>query len=93
MQDERLMLSLDADAQPLLRQLDASLTAPTARPPAANGQARITVFSGPEGGLSPAEQALALQHRFVPVSLGPRVLRADTAPLAALALLATLQDR
>ena len=50
----------------------------------------FTVFSGPEGGLSPAEQALARQHRFAPVSLGPRVLRADTAPLAMLAVLGAL---
>jgi len=47
-----------------------------------------TVFlSGPEGGLSPAEEALALDAGFAPVTLGPRVLRADTAPLAALSLL------
>lgn len=42
-------------------------------------------LSGPEGGLSAAEEALARQAGFAPVSLGPRVLRADTAPLAALA--------
>ena len=45
---------------------------------------RLTVLSGPEGGLSLAEEALALAHGFVRVSLGPRVLRADTAPLAIL---------
>ena len=44
-------------------------------------------LSGPEGGLSPAEEALALDAGFAPVTLGPRVLRADTAPLAALSLL------
>jgi 16S rRNA (uracil1498-N3)-methyltransferase len=47
-----------------------------------------TVFlSGPEGGLSPTEEAQALAAGFAPVTLGPRVLRADTAPLAALSLL------
>ncbi|HSW05293.1 16S rRNA (uracil(1498)-N(3))-methyltransferase [Aquabacterium sp.] len=70
----RLLLSLDPQAPPLLR-----ATTPLAQ---AGG---ITVLSGPEGGLSDAEQALALRHGFVAVSLGPRVLRADTAPLAALA--------
>ena len=45
------------------------------------------LLSGPEGGLSAAEEALALRHGFARVSLGSRVLRADTAPLAALAAL------
>ena len=45
-------------------------------------------LSGPEGGLSPAEEAAALAQGFVPVGLGPRVLRAETAALAALALVA-----
>jgi 16S rRNA (uracil1498-N3)-methyltransferase len=35
--------------------------------------------------LSAGEEAAARAHGFVPVSLGPRVLRADTAPLALLA--------
>jgi len=49
---------------------------------------RLMALSGPEGGLAPAEQASAVARGFVPVSLGPRVLRADTAPLALLAGLA-----
>jgi 16S rRNA (uracil1498-N3)-methyltransferase len=40
--------------------------------------------------LSEAEIAHATAQRFAPVSLGQRVLRADTAPLAALAWLALL---
>ncbi len=48
----------------------------------------VTVLSGPEGGLSPAEEDLALQRGFKPVSLGARVLRAETAALVALTLLA-----
>jgi 16S rRNA (uracil1498-N3)-methyltransferase len=51
---------------------------------------RFTFLSGPEGGLSPAEEALALTAGFTPVTLGPRVLRAETAPLAALATLTLL---
>jgi 16S rRNA (uracil1498-N3)-methyltransferase len=73
--------------------------ADTARPPPAlhdpaRGDAPIglVVLSGPEGGLAPDEEAAALRHDFVPVSLGPRVLRADTAPLALLAWLG-LADR
>jgi 16S rRNA (uracil1498-N3)-methyltransferase len=48
----------------------------------------LLCLSGPEGGLSAAELALAAEHRFAARHLGPRVLRADTAPLAALAWLA-----
>jgi 16S rRNA (uracil1498-N3)-methyltransferase len=47
----------------------------------------VTLLSGPEGGLSEAEEARARDAGFEPVTLGPRVLRADTAPLAALACL------
>jgi len=45
----------------------------------------VIALSGPEGGLSLAEEDAARQRGFEPVSLGPRVLRADTAPLALLA--------
>jgi 16S rRNA (uracil1498-N3)-methyltransferase len=45
-----------------------------------------TFLSGPEGGLSKAEEDAALAKGFQPVSLGNRVLRAETAGLAALAL-------
>jgi 16S rRNA (uracil1498-N3)-methyltransferase len=48
---------------------------------------RFVFLSGPEGGLSEAEESTALQCGFEPLSLGARVLRADTAPLAVLAAL------
>jgi 16S rRNA (uracil1498-N3)-methyltransferase len=54
---------------------------------AAGGAGPLVVLSGPEGGLSPAEETLALSSGFVPVTLGSRVLRAETAPLAVLAAL------
>ena len=44
----------------------------------------VTFLSGPEGGLSASEEAAALACGFVPVTLGPRVLRSETAALAAL---------
>ena len=50
------------------------------------GQA-ITFLSGPEGGLSAAEEDMALNCGYVPVTLGARVLRAETAALCALAAL------
>lgn len=52
----------------------------------------VTFLSGPEGGLSLAEEDLALAQHFIPVSLGPRVLRAETAGLAALAALTLDED-
>lgn len=56
-------------------------------PPRPAADAMLLVLSGPEGGLSPAEQAAALAAGFSAVQLGPRVLRAETAPLAVLAWL------
>ena len=47
----------------------------------------VVLLSGPEGGLSPAEDASARAAGYQPVTLGPRVLRAETAPLAVLARL------
>lgn len=45
------------------------------------------VLIGPEGGFSPQERALIRSHpAAVPVSLGPRILRADTAAISALTL-------
>jgi 16S rRNA (uracil1498-N3)-methyltransferase len=64
------------------------LLSPGGTSPPLLGAARPVVsLSGPEGGLSDDEEAAARARAFVPVSLGPRVLRADTAPLALLALL------
>ena len=51
------------------------------------GVPEITFLSGPEGGLSPAEEDAALAAGMTCVTLGPRVLRAETAALTALAVL------
>jgi 16S rRNA (uracil1498-N3)-methyltransferase len=48
------------------------------------------VLSGPEGGLSATEEQQAIARGFAPVTLGARVLRAETAALAALVSLAGL---
>ncbi len=48
--------------------------------------APVLFLSGPEGGLSPQEDAAARAAGFVPVTLGPRVLRAETAAVAALVI-------
>jgi 16S rRNA (uracil1498-N3)-methyltransferase len=53
-------------------------------------QMEITFVSGPEGGLTPNELARLEQGAFVPVGLGPRVLRAETAPVAAVTIVRAL---
>jgi 16S rRNA (uracil1498-N3)-methyltransferase len=73
----RLLLSLSQGSQALS--------------PAAANDGPVIFLSGPEGGLSAAEEAAALACGFLPVTLGPRVLRAETAPLAALVALAALK--
>jgi len=50
--------------------------------------AALTLLSGPEGGFTDLEEDSARLRGFVAVQLGPRVLRADTAPLACLAAIA-----
>lgn len=73
---QRLLLSLGEGTQPLAQAMGTVAH-----------DAPVVFLSGPEGGLSPAEEALARGQGFMPVTLGPRVLRAETAPLAALAAL------
>lgn len=51
------------------------------------GVPRITLLVGPEGGWSDTEQALLLQAGALPWSIGPQVLRIETAAAAALAIL------
>jgi 16S rRNA (uracil1498-N3)-methyltransferase len=46
--------------------------------------AEVVVMIGPEGGFSSHEAALAVDQGFTAVRLGPRILRAETAALAAL---------
>ena len=59
-----------------------------AAPLGALAQPRALFLSGPEGGLSDAEEDAARARGFAAVTLGPRILRADTAPLAVLSWLA-----
>jgi len=61
---------------------------PLPTPAAVRMLTTLSALSGPEGGLSEAEESAARLRGFVPVSLGARTLRADTAPLALLAHLA-----
>lgn len=54
----------------------------------AGGPRDVTVMIGPEGGFTPQEEEAALAAGALAVSMGPRVLRTETAGLAALAMLA-----
>jgi 16S rRNA (uracil1498-N3)-methyltransferase len=47
----------------------------------------VSVLVGPEGGLTDEEERAAVAAGFTPVRLGPRILRTETAALAALAVL------
>ena len=67
-------LLLDFQGKPL-RELSKELGA----------RRKIRLIVGPEGGFAPAEVGLALDAGILPVSLGPRVLRTETAALVMLA--------
>ena len=51
---------------------------------------KVQMLIGAEGGLDPQEVVAAQQVGFQPVRLGPRVLRTETAALAALAAMQAL---
>jgi len=51
----------------------------------------LNVLIGPEGGFSPQEVRLALEKEWIPLDLGPRVLRTETAAIAVCAILAAVQ--
>lgn len=53
-------------------------------------EGRVTLLSGPEGGFAERERDHACHAGFTPIRLGPRILRAETAVLAALAAVQTL---
>lgn len=96
-QSGRTWLPEVAAPQPLLKWLAQPPAAGEARfllHPGANTRTRdlpalraATLLIGPEGGLSPNEREAALLAGFQDLSLGPRVLRTETAALAALAAL------
>ena len=70
----------------LMLQPDASSSLCSLEKPAG----RVSVLVGPEGGLTTEEQALASASGFTGIRMGPRILRTETAALAALAGIQTL---
>ncbi len=77
----KLIASLHPGARPL-RTTVAAFREQTGRAPT-----DVVWLVGPEGDFSPAEMQAATDAGFVPVTLGPLVLRCDTAATAALAVL------
>lgn len=63
-------------------------SAPTLVGTAQSGAGAVSILTGPEGGLTPEELASALAAGGTPVSLGRLVLRAETAAIAALSVIA-----
>lgn len=81
-------LSEALDSWPQEDVLAAAIERATGLPPAQTVRAR-GLLVGPEGGFTPHELDVMRSRPFIqPVSLGPRILRAETAALAGLALLA-----
>ncbi|RRA48652.1 16S rRNA (uracil(1498)-N(3))-methyltransferase [Acidipila sp. EB88] len=54
-----------------------------------NTEAGVVMAVGPEGGWTADEELLFAKHAWQPVSLGPRILRAETAAIAATAVVAS----
>lgn len=74
----------DADMQLILDPAGSSLPLSVSAPNSVN------LLTGPEGGFSPAEVALAEYHGYQTLKLGPRILRAETAPVVSLGLLQSI---
>jgi 16S rRNA (uracil1498-N3)-methyltransferase len=51
------------------------------------GSHNITILVGPEGGFSQGEVNLAVEYGFITASLGPRILRTETAPITAISII------
>jgi 16S rRNA (uracil1498-N3)-methyltransferase len=79
----RILLSETEQQTTLVDVLGATASRPTASE--AVGQ-NLAFAIGPEGGWTPEEMALFTQHAWQPVTLGPRILRAETAAIAAIAI-------
>ena len=76
----------------LLSETEQTLTLTAALQAATSSQQETdtALAIGPEGGWTPEEMSLFTQHQWQPVTLGPRILRAETAAIAALAIASAL---
>jgi 16S rRNA (uracil1498-N3)-methyltransferase len=78
----RILLSETEQQTTLSAALQASLQATASEAASRN----VTLAIGPEGGWTPEEISLFTQHQWQPVTLGPRILRAETAAISAIAI-------
>lgn len=69
-----------------VRPLRAALAEATGPGAGARRPYSVALFIGPEGGFAPEEVELARRHNIIPVGLGPRILRAETAAIVALTI-------
>lgn len=84
---ERFLAALPPEEMLVFCDEDADITDPVIALRQRQPLAGITVLVGPEGGFTDEERARALAHPgLLRLSLGPRILRADTAAVAVLAL-------
>lgn len=79
--------SLDAALSALPHGVRIALDPEAARGDLPSDAADLTIVSGPEGGLAAAEKDALTAAAFSRMGLGPRVLRAETAPVVAVAIL------
>ena len=82
-QASRIVLAEQERTTTLSYALDEAVTA------AADEMPKLEIAIGPEGGWAPEEEALFDANGWIAVSLGPRILRAETAAIAALAVIAS----
>lgn len=79
----RILLSETEQNLTLSRALEQSISHSSPRP---NAPLSYALAIGPEGGWTPGEISLFTEHQWTPVTLGPRILRAETAAIAAIAI-------
>ena len=66
-----------------------SITAALLKAKSSSQETDTALAIGPEGGWTSEEMSLFTQHQWQPVTLGPRILRAETAAIAAIAIAST----
>ena len=87
----RALAGLGPDRLLIFCDEDAPIVDPVAALAVAAGAASLAVLVGPEGGFAAEERDKLLAHpKVVRLALGPRILRADTAAVAALAVIQTV---
>jgi 16S rRNA (uracil1498-N3)-methyltransferase len=85
-----LKTALEGTTEPvriLLSETEQATTLTAALKEAHTEDAAYALAIGPEGGWTQDEMSLFVQHQWKPVTLGPRILRAETAAISAIAIL------